>query len=304
MSQVSQEQQAFARSVRGEVRFAEPMKSHTTLQVGGAADIWFRPMDLDDVLAGLATAKQFALPWLVLGRGSNLLVRDGGFRGVVMSLASLETLQLEDPTTLYAEAGVRLKRLLGFCGEQGLTGLEGLEGVPGTVGGAVMMNAGTPAGVIGDRIINVQYIEQGEKMLTRTAKQLDFQYRKVKIPRTAIVIAARLSVVESTADAVKSRLAELRAKRETAQPGTKPSVGSVFRNPEGTNAWSLIDDAGLRGVRVGHARISELHANWIVNEGDATAKDVETLIRLMKERVKERSGIALEPEVHIVGEEL
>lgn len=290
-------------TLRGEVRFNEPLSAHTTLQVGGPADAWCRPADLAALRDLVALARQQGWPCLILGRGSNLLVRDGGFRGLAVTLAALDALRMDDATTLTAEAGVRLKRLLGFCGEHGLSGLEGLEGVPGTIGGAIVMNAGTPAGVIGDAVIDVTCLDQGEKVITRTAKQLEFGYRKAKLARSAIVLAARLTVKPSTPEAVKARLAELRAKREDAQPGTQPSVGSIFRNPDGRSAWQLVEEAGLRGVRIGQARISELHANWIVNEGCATARDVERLIRVAREKVKEHSGLWLEPEVVMVGEE-
>ncbi|MBI4238862.1 MAG: UDP-N-acetylmuramate dehydrogenase [Deltaproteobacteria bacterium] len=303
MAWTKSQQELLQTRTRGELRFNEPMAAHTTLQVGGPADAWCRPADLEDLRAVLGVAKEQGWTWLLLGRGSNLLVRDGGVRGLVISLAALDALRLDDGAVVYAEAGVRLKRLLGFCGERGLSGLEGLEGVPGTVGGAIVMNAGTPAGVIGDVVIDVTCVEQGEKLVTRTAKQLEFAYRKTKLARSAIVVATRLAVRPSTPETVKARLAELRAKREDAQPGTQPSVGSIFRNPDGRSAWQLVDDAGLRGVRIGQARISELHANWIVNEGGATARDVERLIRVAREKVKERSGIWLEPEVVMVGEE-
>lgn len=294
------------------VRFDEPMERHTTMQVGGPADAWAEPSSVEQLLAMLAFAKQEGLPWMVVGRGSNLLVRDGGLRGLVIATARLDTLRLESPVAaaapaaprvLSVEAGVKIKRLLGFCGQEGLSGVEGLEGVPGTVGGAIVMNAGTPAGVIGDAVLDVTYIEQGTRVLTKTAAQLEFAYRKTKLPRAAVVLHARLALRADAPEAVKARLQALRDTREAAQPATQPGVGSVFRNPEGGAAWRFIDDAGLRGVRVGGARISPQHANWIINEGGATAKDVETLIRLMREKVRERCGISLEPEVVMVGEE-
>lgn len=293
------------------VRFDEPMARHTTMQVGGTADAWVEPENPEALQAVLHFAKVHQLPWCAVGRGSNLLVRDGGIRGVVIHLGRMQDVQIEDASAaapganavLQAQAGVKLKRLLGFCAEQGWSGLEGLEGVPGTVGGAIMMNAGTPAGAIGDAVADVTYIERGERLVTKTAAQLAFAYRTSKMPRTAVVVATRLRVTRSTPDQVRARLQALRTRREAAQPVTKPGVGSVFRNPPQGSAWTFIDEAGLRGVRIGQARVSEQHANWIVNEGGATARDVETLIRLMRDRVKEKCGILLEPEVVIVGEE-
>ncbi len=319
MTLTMRQQEILREKVRGLVQFDEPMQRHTTMQVGGPADAWIQPADVDDLVAILHAAQEMGLAWFAVGRGSNLVVRDGGIRGLVINLAKLEALhecveekvaRLEpsqvchaEAVTVYVEAGVRLKRLLGFCGEHGLSGVEGLEGVPGSVGGAIIMNAGTPAGVIGDAIIDVTMLDKHGAVVTRTKEQLAFSYRKAKIARQAIVLSARLQLQRAPAEDVRARLAELRAKREKAQPGTQPTVGSVFRNPDQRSAWSLIDEAGLRGVRIGRARVSDLHANWIVNEGGATARDVETLMKLMREQVKERCGVLLDPEVIIVGEE-
>lgn len=295
--------------VQGKLVFDEPMQRYTTMKVGGAADVLVHPTSIDEVQAILQFAKQEGLPWTVLGRGSNLLVRDSGIRGIVMSLSELTQISCEAPDgddaayrVMQVDAGVRLKRLLGYCAEHGLSGVEGLEGVPGTVGGAVVMNAGTPAGCIGDAIIDVTYIEQGARIVTKKVETLKFSYRKNKIPRTAVVLSTRLRAHVTDPDAVREKLQQLRDKREAAQPSTQPGVGSVFRNPEGLSAWKLIDDAGLRGVRIGKARISEMHSNWIVNEGGATARDIETLIKLVRDKVKERCGVLLDPEVVIVGE--
>lgn len=324
MLTMKQQQELRAR-VRGAVRFDEPLRVHTTIQVGGPADVWIEPVDRADLLTALQFADAAGVAWTCIGRGSNLLVRDGGVRGLVIHLGALDALRLEEEshvvegsltqddgrrtqdagqtTILYAEAGVKLKRLLGFCAEQGLTGLEGLEGVPGTVGGAIVMNAGTPAGCIGDSVIDIQYLDKGGKVVMRIHEQLEFSYRRAKLPRSAVVLAARLQVTVATPDAVRSRLQALRAQRETAQPGTQPSLGSIFKNPDTTPAWKLIEEAGLKGIRIGGARVSELHGNWIVNEGGATARDVEVLIRLIRDRVKEATGILLEPEITIVGDE-
>ncbi|MBI2344014.1 MAG: UDP-N-acetylmuramate dehydrogenase [Deltaproteobacteria bacterium] len=297
---------------RDAARFDEPMQRHITMQVGGVADAWVQPQGLDELQAVLHFARESDVACMIVGRGSNLLVRDGGIRGVVIHLGHFDRLAIEpsnevpadpDYVVLVAEAGVKLKRLLGLCAEEGFSGLEGLEGVPGTVGGAVVMNAGTPAGVIGDAVIDVCYLDRQAQQITRTAAQLAFAYRSTKIPKTAIVIHTRLRVTRVEPVAVRERLQQLRQQRMACQPGRQPCVGSVFRNPPKGSAWMLVDEAGLRGVRIGGARISEQHANWIVNEGNATARDVETLIRLVREKVKEKCGVLLDPEVMIVGEE-
>ncbi len=311
MSLTNAQQNSLRATLRGAVKFDEPMRAHTTMQVGGPADAWVQPLDVPDLLAVVQWSKSEGLPLVAVGRGSNLLVRDGGIRGVAIHLSALDALRTADdcpapqPDTvvLYAQAGVKLKRLLGFCAEHGFSGLEGLEGVPGTMGGAVMMNAGTPAGAIGDAIFSVTYLDKHDELITKTAAQLAFSYRKSKIPKSAIVVSALLVVTPTLPEAVRGRLQQLRDKREKAQPATQPGVGSVFRNPPHASAWSLIDDAGLRGVRIGKARVSEQHANWIINEGGATAHDVECLIRLMRDQVREKCGVSLEPEVIVVGEE-
>ncbi|MBI2345854.1 MAG: UDP-N-acetylmuramate dehydrogenase [Deltaproteobacteria bacterium] len=303
------QQEQLSRMVRGTVRLGEPMRQHTTIQVGGPADAWVEPADGEELAALLRWATAEGIPWCNIGRGSNLLIRDGGIRGLAVHIGALCSVRIEEgqsqsAAVLYAEGGAKLKRLLGLCAEEGLAGLEGLEGIPGTVGGALVMNAGTPAGCIGDAVLEVIWCDRTGKLVTRSREAMEFGYRRAKVPRQAVIVAARLSVSRSSPDAVRARLETLRANRQAAQPGHQPSLGSIFKNPGGKSAWQLIEEAGLKGVRVGGARVANQHGNWIVNEGGATAKDVEVLIRLIRERVKESSGILLEPEIVMMGEEL
>lgn len=197
-----------------------------------------------------------------------------------------------------------VKQLLNWAADQGLSGIEGLEGIPGTVGGAIAMNAGTPHGSIGDVVVSVTLLEKG-RVIERAAEKLEFAYRKTKITRATTVLSARLKLIPANAVKVREKLQELRAYRQSKQPLQMPSMGSVFKNPDPVNtAGKVIEEAGLKGVRVGKAQVSPQHANWIVNLGGATAKDVEVLIKLIRDTVKEKTGFVLEPEVKVIGEAL
>jgi len=300
-------QNEFKSKIQGEVLFQESMARHSTIQVGGPVDIWIEPKDENDCKVAQELAQLHDLSFMTVGRGSNLVVRDGGIRGVVVHVGdAFQTVtiheQKNDTYIIDVGAGMMMKQLLSWTADQALTGIEGLEGVPGTVGGAVAMNAGTPHGAIGDAVVSVTWLEKA-KLVTRQAEKLEFAYRKAKIPRAATVLSVRIKLEKSDGAAVLGKLQELRRYRQSKQPLQQPSMGSVFKNPDKTNtAGKLIEEAGLKGVRVGKAQISPQHANWIVNLGGATANDVEVLIRLAKDTVKEKTGYILEPEVKIIGE--
>jgi UDP-N-acetylmuramate dehydrogenase len=293
--------------IQGAVFFDEPMSRHTTLQTGGAVDVWIEPAGLEDckVAQEIATAHELSI--MMVGRGSNLLVRDGGIRGIVLHIGAafqeIAVRESSDSTYIIdAGAGVMIKQLLSWVADQGLSGIEGLEGVPGTVGGAVAMNAGTPHGSIGDAVVSVTLLEKG-RVIERAAEKMEFSYRKAKLARATTVLSVRLKLTHKDPAEIKAKLQELRAYRQSKQPLQLPSVGSVFKNPDKTNtAGKLIEESGLKGVRVGRAQVSPQHANWIVNLGGATAKDVEVLIKLIRDTVKEKTGFVLEPEVKIIGE--
>lgn len=291
--------------IKGAVLFDEPMSRHTTMQVGGAAEAWIEPAGLEDCQAAQEFATVHDLSIMTVGRGSNLLVRDGGIRGIVLHVGSAFQeigLVSEGEHIITVGAGVMVKQLLNWAADQGLSGLEGLEGVPGTVGGALAMNAGTPHGSIGDVVVSVTVLEKG-RVIERAAKTLEFSYRKAKLSRATVVVSVRLRLTPKAPDEIRARIQELRSHRHASQPLQFPSVGSVFKNPDATNtAGRLIEESGLKEVRVGKAQVSPVHANWIVNLGGATAKEVEVLIKLIRDTVKEKTGFVLEPEVKIVGE--
>jgi len=291
-------------ALRGEMRRAESMARHTSWRVGGPADRFFVPADVEDLAAFLGTLAPDE-PLLWLGLGSNLLVRDGGFRGTVVCTRRLgERLELVDPHHVRAGAGVANAKLARFAARYGLTGAEFLAGIPGTVGGALAMNAGAWGGETWRIVSAVEVIDRHGRVHRRTPEEFRTGYRTVEGRAGEWFVAAEFGLESSDAQSGRARIRELLNARATSQPVNQPSAGSVFRNPPGDHAARLIETAGLKGLRVGGARVSERHANFIVNEGQATAADIEALIATVRERVAEMHGVGLELEVRIVGEAL
>jgi UDP-N-acetylmuramate dehydrogenase len=294
--------QALRRVFRGSILTGEPLSRHTTWRIGGPAEFFAVPEDRADlaVLAGMAS--QAGVPWLTLGMGSNLLVRDGGMRGVVIHTARLQHLTFQENGLVRAGGGLPLMRLIMACARMGWRGLEPLTGIPGTVGGAIAMNAGAAGLEIGQLVRQVLLIDaSGER--TCPAETLAFGYRRSAIGAAEVVAEVEL-LLEGGAAA--PALAEVEAKlvaRRAAQAVEGPNAGSVFKNPPGAKAWQLIDQAGLRGLQVGGAQVALEHANFIVNRGGASARDVLRLIELIRQRVQEVSGILLEPEIRVVGQD-
>jgi UDP-N-acetylmuramate dehydrogenase len=287
--------------ISGEVLENEPLARHTSLKVGGPADFFVIPADLADLQALLALLAGKGIPRLVIGGGYNLLVRDGGFRGVLISLRGLARLEQLDGNRIYAEAGVTTGALVRFAEERELAGLEFLSGIPGTVGGALCMNAGAHGEAILDRVERLTTIRGGEVTVTERTG-LNYGYRRLALAPEEIVIGATFQVAVGSAAEIEGRIEAFLAHRRNAQRVGYPSAGSFFKNPEGKQAWRLIDEAGLRGYRVGGAQVAEAHANFLVNRGGARAADFIELCGIIKEKVMEQSGIILEEEVRIVGE--
>lgn len=290
-----------------EILFDEPLARYTTVKVGGPADIFFYPNNLEQLKKGIQFCKSYKIPYFIIGNGSNLLIRDGGIRGFVIKLnRCLNNFKFEeqqDEIFLDVEAGVSLAKVVELSKQQGFSGMESLYGIPGTVGGALIMNAGTREGEIGEKIESVVVIDSSGELKTYQKKQLKFEYRSFKIPRSEVAIQVRLRLTRSTPEKVAEHISFFQKRRHETQPLGEPSMGSVFKNPPKKFAAELIEELGLKGIRVGGARVSEKHSNWIVNEGGATAKDVIALIGLIKDKVKEQAAIRLETEVKIVGEE-
>lgn len=287
---------------RGVVRFNEPMKDHTSIKIGGPADIWFEPADADDLLNVTKWADERDLRKMIFGNGSNVLVRDNGIRGLVISLKNFSQIS-RDGDDVRVGAGLPLAQLIHWSVENSLSGLETLTSIPGTVGGALAMNAGIKEGYIGERVKEIKWIAKG-RVTTAPKDSLQFEYRRLKMMKNTVILEALLELKAADRPEIEAKIERIKAKRKEVQPLLWPSMGSIFKNPEkAPSAWQLIDDCNLRNVRVGGARISNEHTNWIINEGNATAKDVEVLIKMIREHVRERSDVNLETEILIVGEQ-
>ena len=281
----------------------EPMSGHTTFRVGGPADAMFLPASAEEVVAALDAAKRFGVPALVIGNGSNLIVRDGGIRGLVVALGEAFSDVTLEETVVTAQAGAPLSRVASFAQANGLAGLEFASGIPGTLGGGCAMNAGAYGGQISDVLIDAQVLLNGEvRTLTRDAMQMGYR-STLPLREGGVVLSARFGLKPDDPEAILSRMKDLNARRRDKQPLNFPSAGSVFKRPEGHFAGAMIQEAGLKGRSVGGAQVSEKHAGFIVNAGGATAADVLALIGVVQDEVQARTGIRLETEVRILGED-
>jgi len=286
------------------VHFDAPLGRHISLRVGGPADALATPDSIEQAQALVALCAEHHIPLHVLGGGFNTLVRDGGLEGVVLRTQRLRKLEVTGPAVIYAEAGVSHSQLTNLCIERGLSGLEFGAGIPGTIGGWVAMNAGIPEREAGERVIDVVVATPRQGLMTVGRAGLRFVYRGVHgLPAGSLVVAARFQLEPSTREAVRAEVERHLAHRRATQPIDQPSCGSVFKNPNGSQAGRLIDQAGLKGATAGGAQISPVHANFIVNLGGAHAADVLALIDRARQAVAKASGVALEPEVRIVGRE-
>lgn len=290
-----------ASKVSGSILWDEPMSRHTSLRVGGPADLFYEPADLDDLETALSILAEEGIPYLVVGGGYNMLVRDGGIRGCVISLKRFTSMVPLPGARLEVGAGVTNSALTRFAAEHCLGGIEFLCKIPGTFGGAITMNAGAHGGETMQRIETLTTISGGQ-MLTRKAGEFSFGYRYLQLKPGEIVVGARLRLEPAERRVIEERMVEFISQRSGTQRVAFPNAGSFFKNPQGESAWKLIDAAGMRGKTVGGAQVSEAHANFLVNIGNARAADFLTLAALVKLRVKETSGIELEEEVRLVGE--
>lgn len=286
------------------IHFDCPMDQYTTFRIGGKVDALYFTRQLRELQKTVSYLTKEHIPYLVVGRGSNLLVKDGGFKGVVIimggELAGIEE-NGKDQQTLMAGAGLGIAQLLNHCTRKGLGGLEFLAGIPGTVGGAVTMNAGAFGRDMSNVVQQIQVVTREGELATRNRSELNFSYRELSVPKGTLVVRAKFQLVDENPEVVAKRVKDCLAKRKTTQPLEYPSAGSVFKNPPNNYAGRLIEEAGLKGKRVGGAMISPKHANYIVNTGGASADDVLALMELARERVREQTGIELEPEIRVVG---
>ena len=289
-------------SLRGTLLTNEPMSRHTTWRVGGPAERYYQPADIADLALFLQQLpEEEPLYWV--GLGSNLLVRDGGIRGTVIATSGLlNGIERLDEFRVRVESGVACAKVARFCAREGLAGAEFLSGIPGTMGGALAMNAGCFGGETWHLVESVETLDHNGEIHRRKADEYQVGYRHVSGPDKEWFVAACLQLESGDAQELQARNKALLERRSNSQPTQLPNAGSVFRNPEGDFAARLIEAAGLKGHCIGGACVSEKHANFIVNNGDARAADIEALIGLVQQKVEQVHGVRLLPEVHIIGE--
>jgi len=289
--------------IRGRLLLGEPLAPYTSFGIGGPADIMIVPEGVEDMQAALGCCRAEGIPYLVLGGGSNVLVRDGGFRGVVLRLDGAFLQLTAEGRRVRAGAGVRLSRLVAFCSKLALSGIENLAGIPGTVGGGVKGNAGAFGGCIADHLAEVRLLTREGDQQTLSRDRLEFSYRHTALPEGCVVLEAAFDLEPGDPVHIRRRVSENLVQRNRGQPVEWRSAGSVFKNPPGDYAGRLVEKAGLKGTRIGGACISPKHGNFIINLGGATAGDVLALIDLMRHRVREEMHVELELEVQVVGED-
>ncbi len=292
--------------VAGEVLFDAPLSQYTSFGTGGPADAIVFPGTAEQISNTLVFLAQEGRSFLPLGNGTNLIVRDGGYRGVLVCLKRLNHLDVVEDDggiTLKAEAGVTLADVIGRSFKDGLGGMEFCAGVPGSIGGAVKMNAGAYGREIKDVVTGVTFVTLRGEMVRQKRRELHFSYRQLAVPLDRIILAAGFSLVRKSREEVRARVEEILARRREKHPLDYRNAGSIFKNPEELPAGRLIEEMGLKGLRIGEAKISERHGNFIVNLGGAKAADVLSLITLIKDKARQERGIVLETEVCIIGEE-
>jgi UDP-N-acetylmuramate dehydrogenase len=289
----------------GRIAFDKPLAPLTTFKTGGSAEAFYEAEDIKELSSVVAFASSHEIPYLVMGKGSNILVLDGGLPGLVIRLAGgLASIMREcgEGCRVLCGGGASISDLLQYCRREGLSGLEFMAGIPGTVGGAAAMNAGAFGREISGNLLSLRILDHKGILKEKPAGELSFSYRRLSLEKGAVITHCALALSEGSADEISERISVFLKKRREKQPLDLPSAGSVFRNPPGDFAGRLIEAAGLKGISRGGAAISPLHANWIVNTGGAKSADILGLIELAASRVKEMTGIELELEINIVGE--
>lgn len=296
------------------VSTAEPMKLHTTFKIGGPADFFVTPVSMEQVSQLVRLLKDKNIPYYIVGNGSNLLVSDSGIRGVIIQLYNKfngyeflhsDTVGAADKANVVyikAKAGISLGKLGNIAADNSLTGFEFAGGIPGTLGGAVAMNAGAYGGEIKDVIVNVTVMDADGNIYTLDNEELEFGYRTSVIQkRKLVVLEAVIALHTGDSNAIKQRMSELSSARREKQPLEYPSAGSTFKRPKGYFAAKLIEDAGLKGFSTGGAKVSDKHAGFVINTGNAAASDVIELMDTVSKQVFEKYGVKLEPEVKLLG---
>ena len=286
--------------LRGVVTFGAMLKDYTSFNIGGPADVLVEPADVDDVRRLVKQASARKIPLFVVG-GTNLLIRDGGIRGIVVSLSKLRAVKEEPGAVLYAEGGVGMPTLIGYAIRRSLAGLEWAAGIPGTVGGCLVMNAGTRLGEMKDSVKAVRLVNMKGDVMDLPAASIPFEYRRARLPK-GIVVGVWLQLRQGIRAEIEKVVKDYLHYRRDTQPLAMPSAGCVFKNPPNDSAGRLLEATGLKGLRVGDAEVSTKHGNFIINRGHATAADVIGLIGIVRRTIKHKAGLRLDLELKIVGE--
>jgi UDP-N-acetylmuramate dehydrogenase len=288
--------------IKGRVLFDAPMRKYTSIKVGGPADSLLFPSNVEELRKVVRYAKRRKIPFFILGRGTNLVVKDKGIRGWVISLTQgMKKAQMEEDVVM-AEAGLSLQRLVQFTILKGLTGLEPFFGIPGTVGGGLAMNAGAWGVELKDVLLSITLMKEDGEIAERPRSRLNFSYRRLALPSSWIILKGRFQLKKEKKEEILKRIKSYSEMRKRTQPLDYPSAGSIFKNPEEGPAGKWIEEVGLKGFRMGQAMVSDRHANFIINLGKATAEEVINLMEWMEKRIYEERGISLEREVRVVGE--
>ena len=285
-----------------QLKEGELLRNHTTFRIGGAAKYFAVPKNEEEIMEAVDFAIVKDLPYYILGKGSNVLFADEGYPGVIIEIgAGMEKVERIGDTGIRAQAGVSLSALAAFAAREGLSGLEFAAGIPGTLGGAVTMNAGAYGGEMKDVIVSAKVMDEEGAVKVLSCGELELGYRtSIVQKKQLVVLEAEFLLNPGTTEEIQNTMKELNAKRREKQPLEYPSAGSTFKRPEGYFAGKLIEDAGLRGYRVGDAQVSEKHCGFVVNRGNATCAEVLQLIEEVQKKVKEQLGVQLEPEVRII----
>jgi UDP-N-acetylmuramate dehydrogenase len=293
-----------------DMRFNEPMSAHTSLKIGGPADIALFP-DKPSLAELIKILTKEGIPYIVIGGGTNILVKDSGIDGAVIFTSKMNNIrqntehrtQNTDTECILVQSGCSLQKVINLCVEEGLSGMEGLAGIPGSIGGAIVGNAGSFGCEIKDVVKSVNLLMADGDIKELSASDMGFQYRNAKIPFNSIILSATLLLKKDDPFEIKKKVAEFINEKKSKQPVSKPSAGCVFKNPKDIAAGRLIDDAGCKGMRVGGIEVSEMHANFFINTAKGTSDDFLKLMDMVSKKVKDKFGIVLEPEIRIIGKD-
>lgn len=282
-----------------DTRFNEPMSVHTSLRIGGPADVAIFP-GISSVLELTKLLKAEQIPYIIIGGGTNILVRDSGIKGAVIFTSKMNNITLNaERSTLNAKAGCSLQKVINLCIKHGLSGMEGLAGIPGSIGGAIAGNAGSFGYEIKDVIKSVNLLMPDENIKELSASDINFRYRNADIPAGSIILSTVLSLKKDEPFEIKKKVMEFINEKKSRQPVSKPTAGCVFKNSKGVSAGRLIDEAGCKGIKIGGIEVSRVHANFFINTGSGTADDFLKLMDTVSKKVKDKFGIVLEPEIKI-----